>query len=324
MAIDKRWILALKITVSVLLIALLLSQIDTQLLAETLSDIAPGLALFSLIIIFLQVVPAVLRWSAVLEASGASLGFWQGCRLFFVGVFFNQTLPSAIGGDAVRIYFVYREGLSLRNAVNSVLLERIVSIAALVILVLAFYPFFSSELSETTRSWFQPLLILIAALLSVGITGLLCLNVLFGRWRHWRLVRALSNLAEDAHNLCSQRKLLLKSFWWALVANGTVSFAVYILALSLDLDVSLVACQVLVPLANLMTMLPISIAGWGIREGTMVLLLGLIGVTSENALLLSILFGLTAVASAVPGAFLWLAKSGLRKEYDTEFRPRQV
>ena len=67
----------------------------------------------------------------------------------------------------------------------------------------------------------------------------------------------------------------------------------------------------LVPPVVLITMLPISIAGWGVREGAMILALGQIGVAPVDALSLSVLFGLTGLAAALPGAALWMT-SGAR------------
>ncbi len=321
MTIKKHWPLLIKLTISVLLIVLLMSQVDTLALVQNIAELAPEMALISFVIILLQVIPAVQRWIAVLHAIGGNLSFWHGCRLFFIGVFFNQTLPSAIGGDAVRIFFVYRAGMSLRNAVNSVLLERIVTVAALIFLVLAFYPLFADELSSTTRSWFQPILLFLAAFLFISVVGFPALTFLIGKKRQWRIIRAFLNLAEDMRKLLLSPRLLLQSFAWALVGNATVSLAVYVLALGLNIDVTLVACQVLVPLANLMTMIPVSIAGWGIREGTMILLFGLVGIASEEILLLSILFGLTAVASGLPGAVMWMIESDMRKHFKSEFTP---
>ena len=60
------------------------------------------------------------------------------------------------------------------------------------------------------------------------------------------------------------------------------------------------------PLVSLVTFLPVSVAGWGLRESSMVVALGLIGVPSAEAFSLSVLFGLVVMASGIPGGVLWL------------------
>src|SRR5258708_2827328 len=81
---------------------------------------------------------------------------------------------------------------------------------------------------------------------------------------------------------------------------------------------------VLIPLVTLITLVPISIGGWGVREGALVVLLGGIGVPSAAALALSILFGLSSIVVSIPGAIFWWT-SGYRlsavKELDASANP---
>jgi len=74
----------------------------------------------------------------------------------------------------------------------------------------------------------------------------------------------------------------------------------------LDLPVTWVDCLALIPPVILATTLPISIGGWGVREGAMVVALGAIGVPAEGALVLSVVVGLVGMASALPGGLIWL------------------
>ena len=76
--------------------------------------------------------------------------------------------------------------------------------------------------------------------------------------------------------------------------------------MGLDLEVTFLDCLVLVPPVLLIMTIPISIGGWGVREGAMVALFGLIGVPGHGALALSVMFGLVGIAVAVPGGIVWL------------------
>jgi hypothetical protein len=73
----------------------------------------------------------------------------------------------------------------------------------------------------------------------------------------------------------------------------------------MQLEVSLRDCILLVPPVILVTVVPISIAGWGVREGAMVVAFGFIGVPANAAFAVSVLFGLTLAAASLPGSLLW-------------------
>ena len=73
----------------------------------------------------------------------------------------------------------------------------------------------------------------------------------------------------------------------------------------MQLDVRLLDCILLVPPVILVTVVPISIAGWGVREGAMVVAFGFIGVPASAAFAVSVLFGLTLAAASLPGSLIW-------------------
>ena len=97
--------------------------------------------------------------------------------------------------------------------------------------------------------------------------------------------------------------------------------AIYTLARSLDIGISLLDCMILMPPVILLSLLPVSIGGWGVRESVMVFVLGLIGIASEQALLLSVLLGLAGMAISLPGWILWMT-SPLDIKPDSELRMR--
>lgn len=87
------------------------------------------------------------------------------------------------------------------------------------------------------------------------------------------------------------------------------SFMVYFLACGMLIELEFKHSLLLMPLIILITILPISIAGWGVREGAMIMLLGLVGMPSEQALALSILVGIVALISGLPGGLIWLIEN---------------
>jgi hypothetical protein len=87
-----------------------------------------------------------------------------------------------------------------------------------------------------------------------------------------------------------------------------VIVSAWLAARALALDVSLLDCLLLIPPIVMLTMLPISIAGWGVRESAMVVGFGFLGVAAPDALALSVAFGLVQIAVGLPGGAVWLAQ----------------
>jgi uncharacterized membrane protein YbhN (UPF0104 family) len=126
------------------------------------------------------------------------------------------------------------------------------------------------------------------------------------------------------------RQVFLSPKWggsilaWSLIGHLNVTLSIYILALGLKLDVSFLDCLALFPPVMLATTLPISIAGWGVREGAMVAAFGLIGVSQEGAVILSLLAGILAVVACLPGGLIWLMSGYRHKDISAETASNDV
>jgi uncharacterized protein (TIRG00374 family) len=305
----KRLLIALKAALSVLLMWYLLGKVDLGAAAARAADLDSGPLAMAFALLLLQAVLAAWRWLTVLEALAAPLPFGQAFRLFFVGAFFNQVLPGAVGGDAVRAYQTYKAGLGLAPAVNSVMLERAATVLALVFMVAAMQPLLAARIGD------NPALLVFPLLSVAGIAGVLVLSILDrlpASLRRWRLVRGLAHLAAGTRALFFRPRNAVAVLAVSVLGHVNLALAVYALAVGLDISVSPLDCMILVPPVILVTTLPISIAGWGVREGAMVTAFGFIGVPAESALVLSLIFGITVVVASLPGGVLWLAGGGRR------------
>ena len=130
----------------------------------------------------------------------------------------------------------------------------------------------------------------------------------------WRLLRGLARLSSDARRLFLQPRFALPTIVMSLVNHVGVATVVYLLATALAIDVGVIDCLILVPPVILFSMIPISIAGWGLREGAMITAFGLVAVPSEQAFALSVLFGVVVMAIGIPGGLVWLLSGGGRAQ----------
>src|SRR3979411_2878459 len=123
---DMRRILlsTIKILISAALLYLALRKVNLSELASRINIASLGWIGIAIAVTFLQILVGVLRWRKGSAECGAPLGTMQAMRYNVIGTFFNQTLPSSIGGDAVRLWLVAGAGAGWGAAASSIFVAR--------------------------------------------------------------------------------------------------------------------------------------------------------------------------------------------------------
>lgn len=303
----RRLLLAgLKLTVSVLLIWYLLRTHDLGAVGRSLGEIPSESIAVALLIMGVSVILLSLRWMVILRGIGMRLAFRPVLHIVLIGMFFNQVLPSTVGGDAVRTWRLYKAGAALGISLRSVILDRMAAFVGLVVLVALGLPFVSAITDEATAFWSLTAIVVAAA---GGMILLLSLDRIPLPRRGHSLIRALDDLAIDARRLFFSPKLAASSIGLSVIIHVGSAMIVFILALGMNIDIAALDCIILVPPVILVSVLPISMAGWGVREGAMITALGFAGVSSTDALVLSLVFGLVVLVFGLPGGALWFVRS---------------
>lgn len=300
----KKWLpWVVKLALTAALFVYLAGKIDFAAAWNEAKEIDLGLLAAAAAVLLLQVPIGGFRWVSVIRAIKASFSVMAAAKIFWIGSFFNLALPSAVGGDAVRMWKSTRAGLPLAAAVNSVMLERVATVFGLVVLVAVTQPLLLARIHDMPGSWVFPLLSVL------GVFGILLLTVLDRvpeSFRRWKVVRGMAILAHDARQTFLRPGNALKTLAWCVLGHLNLSVVIYLLGKGLDLPIDAIDCLVLVPPVILITTLPISIAGWGVRETAMVTAFGFVGVPEHSSLAMSILFGLIVVVTGLPGGLIWL------------------
>jgi uncharacterized protein (TIRG00374 family) len=300
----RRWAsLTLKILVSLGLVALALRGID---LAEVRRHLASPDWISIAVSVTLATSIALLhalRWRIVLVQLGRGISFPEGLRLVLIGYFFNQTLPSTIGGDGVRMWGAYRLGVPAPEAISSVVIDRIMALGSLVLMIVIGLPWLFGIITAPLARW---TVVLVIAAATLAIMLLASLGRFASTLHRWRPTRMLLPIAHGLRALISRVSATSQVVALTVVAYALVSVVVHVLARGLFVELSVADALLLIPLVTLVAVLPISIAGWGVRENAMIVALGLIGVPAVAALSVSLLYGLVTMATGVPGGILWL------------------
>jgi len=298
----------LKVIVSGGLIWFLLSSIDIGAAKDRILGADNVMILCAGFVLLLQMGVGGARWWAVMRAIETPLPWFELTKLFWIGGFFRQAFPSSVGGDPIRIYMAYKDGLPLSKAINGVMLERVVTIIGLTILVIAVQPWFVPKLNAETQMLTLTVLAMLGAGTIFGVIVLLYLDRLPEALSKFRIVRGMNALAADSRLLFLRLKGAVLASIFGILTHVNISLCVFFLAMSIGVDVTWLDCMVLMPLVILVTTLPISIAGWGVREGAMVTAFALVGVPGEGALVLSLMLGILGIVMMIPGGGFWLIR----------------
>ncbi len=312
-----KWLLtAGKLALSLLAIAAVASTVDLPSAWHRMQQQNLWFALVAAAVMLGQVGLGGLRWYVILQRLGGRMRLGSSLRLFYVAVFFNVCLWGAVAGDVVRIWLARRNAVDMRIAVNSVLLDRAAPLCAVALLVLATLPVFAARVGAGAAA-------IPAALALAGIAGIFIvarLHRLPAAWQGNWLVRQLQSLGSATRIIFLAPSAAMPMLSIAVAAQIAASFSAYFIARSLAIRLGLLDCLMLMQPVALITALPISIGGWGVREATIVALLALIGVPSEAALALSIQIGLTSFLVSLPGGLIWLLVDWRRGGADDTLR----
>lgn len=307
-------LLLFKISITGWLLWYLVGKINLASVMLQLSSMQPFWAAAAVLTLLLQLLLVGIRWYLVGQLVGAPMAVPQSLRLVLIGQFFNQLLPSSIGGDAVRAWLATREGVPLGRVAASIFCDRA---AGLVVVVL----FASLLLLIIPIAWQDNLLAagrfvnILAAFIAVGILVLLLLGVQIAKlMMGLRLFRPFGVLIRDMRIVLFSNIKSLQIVGLSAVVQVLMVLAACFFARGIHADLGFAYGLVLIPMIMLVSMMPVSFAGWGLRESAMVIGLGFIGITAVDALAISVSFGIAQIIIGLPGGVFWLRRHPWKKE----------
>jgi uncharacterized membrane protein YbhN (UPF0104 family) len=305
----RAWVaFGLKAALSCGVLAVILAKTDVARLAAILGAVGGRTVALALALIVVQSLVTAYRWVVVMAGVGIRIEPAPAVLALYASLFINQGLPSYVGGDAYRIYWVYREGNPLATAVRGVLIDRVSALVALVAMMVVTLPRLFARFPD------RALETGIASVAAAGVVGtvvFLACDALPRAWSRVRVVRQLAELSTAARRLLVTGRSALVIGPLALLLHALSAAIMYVFAADMRLPLTPLDCLVLIPPVMLLSAIPISVSGWGVREGVMVGVLSMLGIAAEQALALSVLIGCVLLANGLIGA-LPLAFGGKR------------
>ncbi len=314
-ALRRYVFIALKLAVSVALLALLFSRIEAAKLWASARQASVEWLTLALAVYFITVLVSVWRWSLLLEAQHVPLPPRRLLGSYLVALFFNNFLPSNIGGDVIRIGDTAKAARSKTVATTVVLADRTMGLMGLVLVAACGA---TMAVSATGRAalpiwpswlWAGFLLGLVTAALALwspASVGRLLkpLTVLHPEWVGGRIESITASLVRFKQHPGA----LLGCFSGAaFVQIATVGFYLAV-AYSLKVHISVWDLAVLVPVSGVVQLLPVSLNGFGVREATFSFYFTRIGLPIESALLLSLSATALVMLFSLSGAAVYVAR----------------
>ena len=290
---NKIFLTVLKLAVSSALLYAVLSKTGLGKVFSTLKNMSiPAFISATLLYLGSQFISTV-RWRLFLPTGISARKLFS---LYMIGTFFNNFLPGVIGGDAVKAYYLYRETGKGSLSLASIFVDRYIGFVGLIAICVVAYPFGFKYFAGSRVEWLLPLIVF----------GFLASSLMIFGLRIGQRIRFLSEFYTYFHSYRHQKEVIGKTFILSLIIQFAGIFAVYILARGLQQHIPLLAFLVFLPIIILLTLIPVSISGLGVREGACVLLFGFIGIEPSAATAISLSWFISVAAGSLIGLVEYL------------------
>ncbi len=324
----------LRISVAALALYLTFKGEDLGRIADVLLGINLWIFAASLGIWVLSQMIFVARWLLLLRVQSIYIGFWTAFRLHLLGIFYNNCLPTSVGGDLIRAWYVTTHTDKKLEAALSVFVDRIVGLTGMIIMAFFCYWFIPVE-GEKQR---LAISINLNFLQYLGgykwfftASGLALVFVLLAiisntKGRNWfrkafrlfceRGQIALQKIHSAIHIYCKKKFSLVLAMLLTFCCQGTFILGMWLIGQEMGINVHIKYYFVFFPIAWLLGALPISIGALGIWEGTLKLLFSKVATGFEEQLsALALCHRAIWLIGSLPGVVIHLIGAHLPKDF---------
>ncbi len=285
----KTLFLLLKISLSVALILWITQDVALDSVFAVITDSSGSLLILAFSLFFIGYVIAAFRWRTLIRVQDGDAPVFFLVRSFMVALFFNNFLPSTVGGDVVRMYDSWRLGNSKTDAVTVVLVDRFLGVIVLfcfALLALVFDETVAGEVPFIT-AWVT------AGLAGMGIATWLFLKIPVSTMQRLSFAKngvmaRVGGILEKVHRSFQAYRqapsAILRALGLSVLLQVNVVVHFILVARAVGIDVPAESMFLIIPVAVFIMMVPISINAIGVREAVFVFLFSLYGVQSVEAL----------------------------------------
>lgn len=325
MGFRKKAFLFFKILLSSLLIVWIIKKVDYHEFINILSKANIPFLLIGVSWLVLDRFFMSYRWNILLVAKNIKIPFSQIVKIYFLGSFSGNFLPSSVAPDAVRTYYASRYHSGISDIVSSVLVDRILGVFSMtVIAIFSLFFIFLGGGEINIKSFMAMLSILILIVILIYSEKIIKITSIDKIMKYLSLSKdniLIKNL-ENVYHSCNEYKNNYSVIMKALIVSFFIQIlsilVIYVISLSVHVDISIIPLFLFVPLINILIMLPVSIGGIGLQEGAFIYFFSQMGVTAQEALTVALLFRGITILVSLPGGILYIMEDINKKVFSSK------
>ncbi|MEO0092976.1 MAG: lysylphosphatidylglycerol synthase transmembrane domain-containing protein [candidate division WOR-3 bacterium] len=316
----------LRIGLAIGLLIWLLAKVNIRESLVSMRNANPFYLLLTIICFFLLILVSVWRWKVILDEKSLSFSLSYLLTVYFATWFFNNVLPTAIGGDVIRIIYTIKDNQKAQ-AFSATFVDRMIGFVGLF-----FFALLASAWLLVVQNQTRFLILNLVGFLILLVIIFILFNdrahrffsKIFQRIKVFRLGVFFDQLYDAIKDYRRKPKALLVSFLLSLLIQAILALSWFYTGYAVGIRIAVSYYFLYCPIIGLLTMIPITIGGLGIRENSFVTFFGQVGVNSVQATSTSLLYLIVNYGYALVGGivFVFLKKSKEKKEsYDFTYSP---
>jgi len=316
-----------KVAITALLFLYIFRKIDFQQFGATLRNARLDILIAAFLILWIGHYICIYRWRMLMRPLMPVLSLGNLLGIYCIGLFFNLTFPTVVGGDVVKMYYAGKPSRSFAQSFAATFLDRDAGMLAMLIIAciaILLYPVIVPGIPVSLIIWsaFAAFVIGNVAIFTPRFHRLLTdfLNRL-----HLSKVAIKVDMISNAFQIMGKhRAVLIASLLISFINQLLVISVTWITAVGLRLNIPISYFLVFVPVITLISMIPISLNGMGLREYSFMSLFGAIGIMPASCIAMGVIASIVTILSSLPGGIVYLFfrnRSDIKQltEFETEF-----
>jgi uncharacterized protein (TIRG00374 family) len=314
-ATKKKWInFAIRVGFTIILFLFLFKSLSWPTLLQTLAHANLPLVLIGLTIGAFGLVVSAYQWRSLLHIERIPFDLAKLINLYMVGIAFSHFLPTGMGGDAVKAIYVGRESGNKEGSASAVIMSRVTGFFGMLVIATIVLIIWHDRFTFTIVIWFVMLSLLVGCMIIGAVFSATLLPKLFrGKWARYRIFSSAARIGNALRATAKKPQSLVTATLFGMLFWVIGCLNYYSYALALGIQVPLYFYFVAVPFVSLVTFLPISINGFGVRESAFVYVFSTIHVPVASSLLIALLMDAQVLFFGALGGYIYFTMGSSTK-----------
>lgn len=308
----NKWLgLVFRISCTVLLFVFLFKSFSWASLLGVLKHADGGQLLVGFIVGLFCVVVSAYQWRSLLHAEHIKFDLADLVDLYFVGIAFSHFLPTGMGGDAIKAMRVGDASGNKAGSASAVVMSRLTGFFGMLFIGIPVLLIWHAHFNQAIVLWFFVLSVLVAGMIGGAVFFAVMLpRMVKGKWITHKVFQSGMKIGKALSIAMQRPRSLSIAILWGVIFWLCSCVNHYAYGIALGIHVPFFFYCVAVPFISLVTFLPISINGFGLREGAFVYIFSTMHISPATALLLALLMDAQALLFGSMGGCFYLLTGG--------------